>query len=172
MSQAESTAATDAARSSPAADAPTGARGPESPGPGQRQHTRFSVPAMYSLLRARSRSETHFCHTGHIYDVSLGGLRFELDEPIEPGTELDIRAMLPGPEHVTFRAKGRVVRLHNTDAEDRGPSRMGLAFDQFKSQADRACVETYVAGRSGEYTPPTRDDQPRTLFAPPASKAA
>ena len=145
---------------------------PNTSGTGQRQHTRYTVPAMYSLIRARTRTEAHFAHNGHIYDVSLGGMRFELDDAIEPGTQLDVRAMLPGAEHVTFRATGTVVRLHNDDCDDRGPTRMGLAFERFKSQADRECVEAYVAARAGQYTPPQPDEPPRPLYAPPASRAA
>ena len=70
----------------------------------QRQHPRIKVPAMYTLIRARVQGSSRYNWTGHIYDVSLGGVRFELDMPIEVGTELEIRGMLPGSGHTTFRA--------------------------------------------------------------------
>jgi c-di-GMP-binding flagellar brake protein YcgR len=114
-----------------------------------RRYHRYSVPAMYSLVRARGRGEGAFQWTGHLYDVSLGGMRFELDQSLEPGTEVDIRAMLPGAEHRTFRVRGEVVRLHNEDEADRGPARMGLSFTRFQSRADRQAVESYIAAREG-----------------------
>ena len=87
----------------------------------QRQHPRIKVPAMYTLIRARVLGSNRYNWTGHIYDVSLGGVRFELDMPIEPGTQLEIRGMLPGAGHTTFRAIGRVVRVHS-DASELGPA--------------------------------------------------
>jgi len=130
-----------------------------------RQHTRYTVPAMYSLVRARSRDEEHFCRTGHVYDISLGGMRFELDEPIPPGQDIDLRAMLPGPEHVTFRATGTIKRLHNDDPDDRGPTRLAVEFKHFPSHADRRCVEQYLAGRNGHAEAETEPAPPRPFYA-------
>ncbi|MFK7791018.1 MAG: PilZ domain-containing protein [Phycisphaeraceae bacterium] len=113
----------------------------------QRQHPRIKVPAMYTLIRARVLGSTRYNWTGHIYDVSLGGVRFELDMPIEPGTQLEIRGMLPGSGHTTFRAVGRVARVH-TDAHDQGPAIMGLAFESFQSPMDRHRLAQYIDARS------------------------
>ena len=102
---------------------------------------------MYTLIRARVLGSNRYNWTGHIYDVSLGGLRFELDMPIEPGTELEIRGMLPGSGHTTFRAIGRVVRVH-TDESDLGPSIMGLEFESFQSPMDRHRLAQYIDARA------------------------
>ena len=83
---------------------------------------------MYTLVRARPQGHPHFCWTGHVYDVSSIGMRFELDELIEPGTLIQVRAMLPGAKHITIEATGRVVRLHD-DRDELGPMRMGMTFE-------------------------------------------
>ncbi|MEO0474889.1 MAG: PilZ domain-containing protein [Planctomycetota bacterium] len=113
----------------------------------QRQHPRIKVPAMYTLIRARILGSNRYNWTGHIYDVSLGGVRFELDMPIEVGTELEIRGMLPGSGHTTFRAVGRVVRVH-TEEGDHGPAIMGLQFESFQSPMDRHRLAQYIDARA------------------------
>ena len=59
--------------------------------------------------------------TGHLYDISASGARFELDFPIPTGTQLEIRSMLPGSKHTTFHATGTVVRQHNPDNDPSSP---------------------------------------------------
>lgn len=113
----------------------------------QRQHPRIKVPAMYSLIRARVVGSNRYNWTGHIYDVSLGGVRFELDMPIEPGTQLEIRGMLPGSGHTTFRAVGNVARVHS-DADEQGPAIMGLQFESFQSPMDRHRLAEYIDARA------------------------
>ncbi|MEM9346559.1 MAG: PilZ domain-containing protein [Planctomycetota bacterium] len=113
----------------------------------QRQHPRIKVPAMYTLIRARVTGSNRYNWTGHIYDVSLGGVRFELDMPIEVGTQLELRGMLPGSGHTTFRAVGRVVRIHS-DEHDQGPSIMGLQFEAFQSPMDRHRLAQYIDARA------------------------
>lgn len=113
----------------------------------QRQYPRIKVPAMYTLLRARVLGSTKYTWTGHIYDVSVGGMRFELDMPIQPGTQLEIRGMLPGSGHTTFRAIGRVVRQHS-DNDERGPVILGLQFESFQSPMDRQRLADYIETRS------------------------
>lgn len=113
----------------------------------QRQHPRIKVPAMYTLIRARVLGSNRYNWTGHIYDVSLGGVRFELDMPVEPGTQLEIRGMLPGAGHTTFRAIGRVVRVHS-DASELGPAIMGLHFESFQSPMDRHRLAQYIDARA------------------------
>ena len=113
----------------------------------QREYPRIKVPAMYTLIRARILGSNRYNWTGHIYDVSLGGVRFELDMPIEPGTQLEIRGMLPGSGHTTFRAVGRVARVHS-DADERGPAVMGLQFESFQSPMDRHRLAQYIDARA------------------------
>ncbi len=81
----------------------------------QRTEPRLKLPAMYTLVRVRLAGEEYYRWTGHVYDVSLSGMRFELDEVITPGTEIEVRTMLPGHRHTLFRAFGRVVRIHDDE---------------------------------------------------------
>ncbi len=108
-----------------------------------RRSPRLSVPAMYSLLRARPAGDDRYRWTGYVYDVSRTGMRFELDQPVEPGTRLEVRAMLPGHTHTTFKATGTVVRIHD-DLDTPGPIRMGMHFDSFATQRDEKRIDHYL----------------------------
>lgn len=108
-----------------------------------RHEPRRNLPVMYTLLRVRLTGEHRYRWTGHIYDISLDGMRFEVDEAIEPGTEVEIRALLPGHSHMLFHASGRVVRLH--DDEVVGPTRMGMSFGGFRSTLDRQRLMSYLS---------------------------
>ncbi|MFN3165814.1 MAG: PilZ domain-containing protein [Phycisphaeraceae bacterium] len=113
----------------------------------QRQHPRIKVPALYTLVRARVLGSEKYTFTGHIYDVSVGGMRMGLDMPVETNTRLEVRGMLPGGGHTTFRAIGRVARIHS-DANDRGPVILGVQFESFRSPMDRHRLSQYIAARS------------------------
>ena len=113
-----------------------------------RESPRYAMPAMYTLLRVRPRGNERFCWTGYIYDISKVGMRFELDGPIEVGTEVEVRAMLPGSPHLIFNATGHVVRHHDDDTA--GPVRMGLVFDRFSHQSDRQKLESYLGERQAK----------------------
>jgi c-di-GMP-binding flagellar brake protein YcgR len=109
-----------------------------------RGSSRLKLPAMYTLVRAKARGGSRFTWTGHIYDLSTTGMRFELDQALDPGTEIEVRAMLPGSIHTTFRATGRVVRIH--DDEWIGPTRMAMIFDHFSHSVDRQRLADYLLG--------------------------
>ena len=109
-----------------------------------RQAPRLKLPAMYTFIRVRPEGhDGPYRWTGYIYDISSTGMRFELDEPLEPGTAVEVRAMLPGSLTTTICAIGRVVRLHDDDPYA-APVRMGLAFESFSSSDDHAQLETYL----------------------------
>ena len=110
----------------------------------QRQQPRITLPAMYTLLRLRKTGDKHYNRTGHIYDISMSGMRFELDYSLEPGSQVEVRAMLPGSSQLTFSVRGTVVRIHDDDQPNFGPTRMGLIFDEFGSIADRHRLQTYI----------------------------
>ncbi|MCC6580019.1 MAG: PilZ domain-containing protein [Phycisphaeraceae bacterium] len=112
-----------------------------------RHHPRLRLPAMYTLLRARLQGETKFRRTGYVYDISHSGMRFELDDPIEPGSLLEVRVLLPGHQTTTFSAVGHVVRLHD-DANEPGPVRMGLSFHRFATVADEQGLDQYIVSRT------------------------
>ncbi|MEX0776496.1 MAG: PilZ domain-containing protein [Phycisphaeraceae bacterium] len=108
-----------------------------------RQAPRLKLPAMYTLVRVRPKGSDRYKWTGYIYDVSASGMRFELDYALEPGTEVEVRAMLPGAMQMTVHASGKVVRLHD-DHDERGPMRMGMSFDQFGEHRDRRQLMDYL----------------------------
>ena len=109
-----------------------------------RQAPRLRLPAMYTLVRVRRRGDERYSWSGYIYDISNSGMRFELDSTLEPGTQIEVKAMLPGSPHTTFAASGHVVRRHD-DSEDLGPTRMGMTFDSFAGRTDRRRLEDYIS---------------------------
>lgn len=108
-----------------------------------RDQPRLKLPAMYTYVRARRRGDQRYRWTGHVYDISESGMRLELDEPIEFGTEVEVRAMLPGREHIVVEASGRIVRFHD-EIEEPGPVRMGMMFDTFTRHLDRQRLTHYL----------------------------
>ena len=112
-----------------------------------RRAPRMKLPAMYTLVKVRENSTgTRFDHAGYIYDISTSGMRIELDTLLEPGTQLTARLMLPGDKKpVVINLTGWVVRHHDGDDEVGGPTRMGIAFEKFKSQADEDKLFEYLS---------------------------
>lgn len=111
-----------------------------------RQTPRLRLPAMYTLIRVRKKGKNRFNQTGYIYDISQTGMRFELDDAMEPGTEVEFRALLPGSQTTTFSAAGHLVRIHD-DIDEPGPVRMAVAFDKFKTVIDREKLHDYLNQR-------------------------
>ena len=109
-----------------------------------RADPRLTIPAMYTLLRLRLPGEMRFCRTGHVYDVSLGGMRFELDDALPVGQEVEARVMLPG-SHTNFTVTGHVIRL--VSEEEPGPVRMAIRFESFANAMDRQRLVDYLADR-------------------------
>lgn len=108
----------------------------------RRQHQRFTLPAMYAPVAVRMLSDEHFTHQGHAYDISEGGLRFELDRPIDPGTQVAVQVTLPGPAGEgdgpgrSVFAFANIVRQQEED--EPGPVRMAAVFSRFAREGDRA----------------------------------
>ncbi|MEE9405387.1 MAG: PilZ domain-containing protein [Algisphaera sp.] len=112
-----------------------------------RQQPRLKIPAMYSVVRVRPAGEENYRWSGHIYDVSMSGMRFELDDALEPGTHIEVRGLLPGQTHIQFNATGRIVRYHDEGPEV-GPTRMGMIFEQFETRTDESRLADYL-GQAG-----------------------
>lgn len=72
---------------------------------------------------------------GHAYDISLRGIRYELDEALAPGTTVDVEIVLPGAL-IPIRGSGEVVRVFDRD-DDPGPRRQAVRLDRFLSDLDR-----------------------------------
>lgn len=71
---------------------------------------------------------------GHAYDISVSGIRFEVDSPLPAGMAISVEIHLPGLVDPVC-ASARVVRVFDED-DDPGPRRMGAVFTAFASPAD------------------------------------
>ena len=98
----------------------------------RRRFERFALRPMYSAVTVRPHAGGETLE-GHAYDVSEGGLRFELDSAIEPGTAVEITLLLPAAEPIEVRAN---VIWADDDGVP-GPVRMAAAFTAFAGAAHR-----------------------------------
>lgn len=124
----------------------------------RRRFPRFSVPPMYSPIAVRTLDTDEFRYEGHAYDISEGGLQFELDRPFEPGTRLAVRIELPGPmafgrsPHVgpgRDMGPGRAIFVIATvvwiQDEEFGPARMAAVFNMFCRAGDKQRLKQALA---------------------------
>lgn len=109
----------------------------------RRRHPRFAVTPSYTPARMRLLSETDFARSGHVYDISEGGVKFEMDIPVEPGTPVAMEIMLPerAGTMMDIDGPGRAVFLIGNviwcDADEPGPAQMALATTRFARAGDR-----------------------------------
>lgn len=124
-------------------NAPTAGGGkPRSDGRERRRHTRFKVVPMYTHVVVRRAGGDQPELDGHIYDISEGGVRFELDEPLADGEVVTVEISLPGCQKL-IAACGKIVRVNDAD-DDPGPRRMALRFDRFVDEASRDALTKYL----------------------------
>lgn len=106
----------------------------------RRSFERFAMHPMYTPVTVRLSPDAATDLEGHAYDVSEGGVRFELDEAIAPGTPVTLRITIPAgegnasPQGVEVQAN--VVWIDN-DPDEPGPVRMAAVFTRFERPADR-----------------------------------
>jgi hypothetical protein len=109
----------------------------------RRRHPRYTLSAMYSPIMMRTLDQDGFSIEGHAYDISLGGLRFEADRAIAPGTTVALQITLPGMHGHRDGAEGpgravfvfaNVVWLE--DEEDPAPYKMAAVFTRFARAGD------------------------------------
>ncbi len=125
----------------------------------RRRFTRFVLPVAYTPVAVRLLHDKTFSNEGHAYDISEGGMRFELDEPIPAGTRVALRLDLPdwAPEP-TAAGKGkdahaRAIYVMATvawieDEDEPGPVKMAAVFNEFCRPADRdRLLATFATGR-------------------------
>lgn len=116
----------------------------------RRRFERFTLPVGYTEVSVRHAGIDEPLRVGHAYDISEGGIRFELDEPIEPGHAIELELKLPGPigvgdEERTVHARARVIWLETEDLP--GPVRMAAVFRSFNRPADREILmQRLIAG--------------------------
>lgn len=109
----------------------------------RRRFPRFELEAMYTTIAVRTLDQDEFTMQGHSYDISEGGIRFELDRGIEMGTEVAMMINLPtmnngrdaeGPEHAVF-VFANVIWIE--DENEPGPIKMAAVFTRWARQGDR-----------------------------------
>ena len=109
----------------------------------RREFPRLALAAMYSAVEITIDTEDGpQVLDGHAYDVSAGGVRIELDEPVAAGTPVHVRLDLPGVNN-SIRVRGDIVRL-NDDPEDPLALRMGVAFRFFESLRDACDLRRFL----------------------------
>lgn len=125
----------------------------ESTSQDNRRHARFRVAPMYTPVVLRTLDNPKHRMEGHAYNVSEGGLQFELDEPIDAGTPVTIELTLPLGEGEVWDGVSDlpVVRIDGnvvwTDSEEPGPVRMAMIFTKFASEIERELLSSRVLGR-------------------------
>ena len=114
----------------------------------RRKHERIRVQPMYTSVIAKCPGQDDDLEMlGHIYDVSEGGVRIELDEAIEPGRTVTLHLEFPGTA-AAIKASASVVWVHD-DQDDPGPRRMALRFTEFTSTPDRHRLVDYIERERG-----------------------
>jgi len=114
------------------------------------------LPSMYTQIDVRPLDSDEFQWSGHAYDLSEGGMRFELDQPIEPGTAIAVRIRLPGDvtmngaDRRPLYALANVVWLEDEDVELGGPVRMACVFREFVLSGDLERLQSRL--HSGRYS--------------------
>lgn len=124
----------------------------------RRRFPRFALPPMYTRIAVRTLDSEEFAHEGHAYDISEGGIQFELDRAFEPGTRLAVRIELPGsmafgrsPHAGPGRdvGPGRAIFVFATvvwvQDEDLGPARMAAVFNMFCRAGDKQRLKQALA---------------------------
>jgi len=107
-----------------------------STGPDRRVHARHRLTPGYAAVYVQVVEDGRArILDGHVYDVSEGGVRIELDEAPPIGTIVSLCLQLPGAAGGIF-ATGQIVR-HFDDGDEAGPRRMALSFRRFLGARDR-----------------------------------
>lgn len=119
----------------------------------RRKFDRYELPAMYTRISIRSLDKDEFEWDGHAYDISRGGVRFELDRGFEPGTPVVMRIDLPrahverSTEHRSVFVFANIVWLEDDDQP--GPVKMAAVFSRFARRGDEGLLLKRIC--SGRY---------------------
>lgn len=114
----------------------------------RRAHARFSVQPFYSPLNVRGLNDSGDLVEGFVYDVSMGGLRFEADQAIPPGTPIELHITLPLMHSAgsgrTLEARASVVWIE--DEDDPPPYKMAAVFTGFADPSDERRLRQQLEG--------------------------
>lgn len=118
----------------------------------RRKHTRYALSPMYTGVGIRFLESEKYAHEGHAYNVSAGGVQFELDRPIDPGTPVAMRLTLPNGNGIDL-GPGRAIFVFATivwlDETEPGPVRMAAVFTAFTRAGDAERLAAAIT--SGRY---------------------
>lgn len=109
----------------------------------RRKFERFAVSPMYTEVKVCALDEHRPTFLGHAYDVSEGGVQFELDRGIAAGTTVAMELTFPGGSFGTLgheEGGNTVVVIGNVvwvDDSEPGPVRMAIAITRFAKETDR-----------------------------------
>jgi hypothetical protein len=118
----------------------------------RRQFARFQLEHMYTPVAVRLLDSEVFSIEGHAYDISEGGVRFELDRPIEPGTKVVMQITLPDLDSTQIGPGRSVYVFANVvwleDEDEPGPVKMAAVFTHFARVGDRErLLRQFASGR-------------------------
>lgn len=124
-------------------------------GADRRVHPRFTLTPGYTPVEVRFLGDTEFSTTGHAYDISEGGVRFELDQPIAPGQGVAMKIMLPSLAGAT-RGPGRAIFVFANvvwleDEDEPAPYRMAAVFTGFARAEDQARLRAELSADRAIY---------------------
>ncbi|MCB9837809.1 MAG: PilZ domain-containing protein [Phycisphaeraceae bacterium] len=115
----------------------------------RRKFTRYQLPSMYSRIMVRPLDSDEFLWEGHAYDISRGGIRFELDRGIEPGEQVALRIDLPQTASERSTARRSVFVFANviwmSDPDEIGPVRLAAAFSRFAREGDEEQLQARLS---------------------------
>lgn len=119
----------------------------------RRRFPRFALQPAYTPIAARTMDCESFTYEGHAYDISEGGIQFELDRAIPPGTRIALQITLPtmnsrslGPGRAIF-VFANVIWTDNDDVD--GPVRIAAVFTRFARAGDQERLRNEF--RTGQY---------------------
>ncbi|GJM18343.1 MAG: hypothetical protein DHS20C14_05560 [Phycisphaeraceae bacterium] len=122
----------------------------------RRRFERFALVPGYTAIAVRRRGEQGPWHLGHAYDVSEGGVRFDLDTSFEPGAIVEIKIDLPRSSvHSGFDADlagtddapvGATARVIWCDQEGSCDTRLGVEIAAFADESDRSRLVRHLTG--------------------------
>ncbi|HZW06746.1 MAG TPA: PilZ domain-containing protein [Phycisphaerales bacterium] len=108
----------------------------------RRRFPRFDLEAMYTTIAVRTLEHDTFELHGHSYDISEGGIRFELDRGVERGTQIAMMINLPTMNADAEPTADNAVYVFATvvwieDEDEPGPIKMAAVFNRWARAGDR-----------------------------------
>ena len=118
----------------------------------RRTYPRFQLEPMYTPLAMSAADDDSFNNEGHAYDISEGGIRFEAERPVSPGTRVLLRITLPNLNDHDLEANRTVLVSANVvwleDEDEPGPYKMAAIFTHFARAGDRErLLRQFATGR-------------------------